>query len=98
MFGGLTAGALTVIVLSRRWRIDLWDWLDSVAPAVPLAQAVGRWGNYFNQELFGTTSTLPWAVEIAPQHRPAAYANAETFHPTFLYESVWNLALAGSII
>ena len=98
LFGGLTAGALTVIVLSRRWRIDRWDWLDSVAPAVPLAQALGRWGNYFNQELFGTPSTLPWAVEIAPQHRPAAYANAETFHPTFLYESLWNLALAGTIM
>ncbi len=98
LFGGLTAGALTVMILSRRWGIDLWDWLDSVAPAVPLAQAVGRWGNYFNQELFGTPSTLPWAVEIAPQHRPAAYADAETFHPTFLYESLWNLALAGTII
>jgi len=98
LFGGLTAGALSVFVLSRRWGIDLPAWFDSVAPAVPLAQAVGRWGNYFNQELFGTPSTLPWAVEIAPQFRPAAYAAAETFHPTFLYESLWNLLLAAFII
>jgi prolipoprotein diacylglyceryl transferase len=72
--------------------------LDSLAPALPLAQATGRWGNYFNQELFGTPSELPWAVEIAPQFRPEEYQGFETFHPTFLYESVWNVALALSII
>ena len=98
LFGGLTAGALTVIILVRRWGGDLWAFLDSLAPAVPLAQAFGRWGNYFNQELFGTPTNLPWGLEIAPENRPDAYPDAATFHPTFLYESMWNLALSALII
>ncbi len=98
LFGGLTAGAVTVMVLCRRWGVGLPDFLDSLAPGIPLAQAVGRWGNYFNQELFGTPSDLPWAVEIAPSHRPPEYIQYETFHPTFLYESLWNLALFASIL
>ncbi len=98
LFGGLTAGAIAMWVYARRWKADLADFLDAAAPAVPLAQAVGRWGNYFNQELFGTPSDLPWAIEIDPGNRPAAYPDAETFHPTFLYESLWNIALAGLII
>jgi prolipoprotein diacylglyceryl transferase len=72
--------------------------LDSLAPALPLAQAFGRWGNYFNQELFGTPTDLPWGVEIEPRFRPEAYPDAETFHPTFLYESLWNLLLCALII
>lgn len=98
LYGGLTVGALTLVVLARRWKADLPSLLDSLAPAIPLAQAVGRWGNYFNQELFGTPSDLPWAVEIDPAHRPAEYAGFETFHPTFLYESLWNFALSAFII
>ena len=98
LFGGLTFGALTVIFLCRRWGADLPMFLDSLAPAVPLAQAFGRWGNYFNQELFGTPTTLPWGLEIAPENRPDAYPDAATFHPTFLYESLWNLALSAFII
>ena len=98
LFGGLTAGALTVIILCRRWGMSLPTLLDSLAPSVPLAQAFGRWGNYFNQELFGTPTDLPWGLEIAPEHRPEAYADAATFHPTFLYESLWNFALAAVII
>jgi prolipoprotein diacylglyceryl transferase len=97
LFGGLTAGAIAMWFYARRWGADLADFLDSAAPAVPLAQAIGRWGNYFNQELFGTPSDLPWAIEIDPANRPAAYPEAETFHPTFLYESLWNVALAGVI-
>jgi prolipoprotein diacylglyceryl transferase len=98
LFGGLTAGALTVIILNRRWGGSLPLFLDSVAPAVPLAQAFGRWGNYFNQELFGTPTNLPWGLEIAPENRPEAYPDATTFHPTFLYESIWNLGLSALII
>lgn len=98
LFGGLTAGAVTVVVLARRWNADLPAILDSLAPAVPLAQGIGRWGNYFNQELFGTPSDLPWAVEIDPANRPPEYAEFETFHPTFLYESIWNLSLSAFII
>jgi len=98
LYGGLTAGAITLVVLGRKWGASISDFLDAMAPAVPLAQAVGRWGNYFNQELFGTPSDLPWAVEIDPQHRPDQYAEYETFHPTFLYESLWNFALSAFII
>jgi prolipoprotein diacylglyceryl transferase len=98
LFGGLTAGAITIFVLVRRWGGDLPMFLDSLAPALPLAQAFGRWGNYFNQELFGTPTDLPWGVEIEPRFRPEAYPDAETFHPTFLYESLWNLLLCALII
>jgi prolipoprotein diacylglyceryl transferase len=98
LFGGLTAGAIALVFSARALGADLPTLLDALAPAVPLAQAIGRWGNYFNQELFGTPSELPWAVEIEPVNRPPAHAEAATFHPTFLYESLWNLALAGLII
>jgi len=63
-----------------------------------LAQAIGRWGNYFNQELFGKPSTLPWALEIAPAHRPAGYLQFATFQPTFLYESLYALAVFGVLL
>jgi prolipoprotein diacylglyceryl transferase len=64
---------------------------DAVAPGLVLAQAIGRWGNYFNQELFGRPSELPWAIRIAPENRPVGYTEFETFHPTFLYESIWDV-------
>jgi prolipoprotein diacylglyceryl transferase len=94
----LTLGAIVIFVYTRRWGASLPDFLDSVAPAVPFAQALGRWGNYFNQELFGTPTDLPWALEIAPEFRPPQFAQSETFHPTFLYESLWDAALAFFII
>ena len=89
LFGGLTAGAITILVLMRRWGGDLWAFLDAAAVGVPVAQAIGRWGNYFNQELFGTPTGLPWGLEIDPVNRPAKYLDAATFHPTFLYESLF---------
>jgi prolipoprotein diacylglyceryl transferase len=98
LFGGLTAGAIVMFIYSRKWGQRLPDLLDSVAPAVPLAQAMGRFGNYFNQELFGTPTDLPWGLEIDPRFRPPEFAGFETFHPTFLYESVWNVGLAFFII
>jgi prolipoprotein diacylglyceryl transferase len=98
LYGGLTAGALAMVVYARKWKADIPDLLDSLAPAVPLAQAIGRWGNYFNQELFGTPTDLPWGVEIEPQFRPNEYADSPAFHPTFLYESLWNTGLALLII
>lgn len=97
LYGGLTAGAIAGFVYSRKWNANFVDILDGMAVGVPLAQAMGRWGNYFNQELFGTPTDLPWGLEIDPQFRPEAYPNAETFHPTFLYESIWNVALALTI-
>jgi prolipoprotein diacylglyceryl transferase len=80
-------------VLLRRSGQDFWTFLDAVALGLPVAQAIARWGNYMNQELFGTPTNLPWALEIDPVHRPEAYATSETFHPTFLYESLWNLLI-----
>ena len=71
---------------------------NAMAPALLVAQAVGRIGNYFNQELFGKPSTLPWALEISPAHRPAGYLAFATFQPTFLYEMIWDLALAAALV
>ncbi len=98
IFGGLTAGALTAVLLLWRRGGDIRAFADAVAVALPLAQAVGRWGNYFNQELFGTPSSLPWAVEIASRYRPAEYADSATFHPAFLYESLWNLVVVVGVL
>ena len=69
-----------------------------MAPGIVLAQAIGRWGNYFNQELFGKPTTLPWALEIAPAHRPLGYVQYATFQPTFLYESLWCFAVFGLLL
>ena len=71
---------------------------DALAPGIVLAQAVGRWGNYFNQELFGRPTSLPWGLEISPANRPEHYATATTFHPTFLYESLWDICVALLVI
>jgi len=99
-FGGLTVGAIVGVGLmlanrtpgkGRFWNVAAFA--DAAAIGLPAAQAIGRWGNYMNQELFGTPSNLPWAVQIAPQFRPSQYADAATFHPTFLYESAWNALL-----
>ena len=98
IFGGLIAGTLTGCLMARRANVDLLDLLDAVAPAIPLAQAIGRWGNYFNQELFGRPTDLPWGLEIAPENRPPAFADAELFHPTFLYESLWNLGIVALLV
>ena len=93
IYGGLIGGALGAWIGSKRAGIKFWDFTDAVAPGVLLAQAAGRWGNYFNQELFGQPTTLPWGLEIDASN--PAFPNglpAETlFHPTFLYESTWSL-------
>lgn len=93
IYGGLTGGVLVGVWLVHRSGGNVPKMLDAAAVGIPLAQSIGRWGNYFNQELFGTPSDLPWAVEIAPRFRPAEYADAATFHPVFFYESLWNLAV-----
>jgi phosphatidylglycerol---prolipoprotein diacylglyceryl transferase len=96
--GGLLAGVLTGVWLAKRRGMNVPTLLDVVAPAIPVAQAIGRLGNWFNQELFGRPTDLPWGLEIDPEHRPSRYATATTFHPTFLYEALWNLALAGALV
>jgi prolipoprotein diacylglyceryl transferase len=93
IWGAVIGGAIAVIVITRRRRLPTLVVMDCMGPGIVLAQAIGRWGNYFNQELFGKPSTLPWALEIAPQHRPAGYARYATFQPTFLYESLACLAI-----
>lgn len=98
IFGGLIGGVLMAYLLARRWKLDVLDLFDAAAPAIPLAQAIGRWGNYFNQELFGRPTDLPWGLEIDPANRPPEFADAELFHPTFLYEMLWNLALVGLLL
>jgi prolipoprotein diacylglyceryl transferase len=90
LYGGLVAGALTMIFLVQRYHGDVFAIGDAIAVGLPLAQAIGRLGNYFNQELFGTPSDLPWAIIIDPANRPAEYAQYATFHPTFAYEAIWN--------
>ena len=94
LFGGLTAGTLAVILVTRLSGGDVPRMADAVAPGLPLAQAIGRWGNYFNQELYGRPTDLPWALEVEPSfRRPAEVVDSATFHPTFLYESLWNAIL-----
>lgn len=93
ILGGVLAGAVAGLAYLRRHGIASGVGLDVVAPTLPLAQAIGRWGNWFNQELFGGPTELPWGLEIDPENRPDAHVDAETFHPTFLYEWLWNLAV-----
>jgi prolipoprotein diacylglyceryl transferase len=96
--GGLIAGIGVGLWMSRRRGISMGIAATCAAPAIPLAQAIGRWGNWFNQELFGRPTTLPWALEVDDRYIPTGYALGTTFHPTFLYESLWTLALAGVLL
>jgi prolipoprotein diacylglyceryl transferase len=94
IWGGIAAGTAAGILVLRRRRVNIPAFLDAAAPGLLVAQAIGRIGNYFNQELFGGPTSLPWGLQIAPAHRPPGYLAYSTFHPTFLYELIWNLALA----
>ena len=96
--GALVAGVLTFVFICWRRNQPILTWTDVVIAAVPIGQAIGRLGNWANQEAFGTPSTLPWAVHIDPPNRPAEYAASETFHPTFLYEGLLNLGVAAVLI
>jgi len=98
VWGAIAMGALGVAIGARTKRIKLLPVMDAMAPGVLVAQALGRLGNYFNQELFGRPTDLPWALEIDVAHRPAGYLDEPTFHPTFLYESLWCLAAAVVLI
>jgi prolipoprotein diacylglyceryl transferase len=98
LFGGLLAGTIAVVLITRRGGGDVRAMADAVAPGLPLAQAIGRWGNYFNQELYGRPTDLPWALEVDAPFRRPGFAESSTFHPTFLYESLWNLALVALLL
>jgi phosphatidylglycerol---prolipoprotein diacylglyceryl transferase len=91
IYGGVAGGFLGLLLFSWYRGISPLTFADAAAPGLVLGQAIGRWGNYFNQELFGRPSGLPWAIYIAPQNRPVQFADATSFHPTFLYEAVWDV-------
>jgi phosphatidylglycerol:prolipoprotein diacylglycerol transferase len=91
--GGLLGGALATAIYTVRKKLPMLTYLDIMAPPLVLGQAIGRWGNFFNQEAFGTPTNLPWKLYIEPYHRPPHLAAFEFFHPTFLYESLWNLGV-----
>ena len=90
--GAVIGGALGLYIFCRRNKIDFRMWADIAAPTVALGQAIGRWGNFVNQELYGKPTDLPWAIRIDPEHRVPGFESFEYFHPVFLYESLWNLA------
>lgn len=86
--GAILAGLIIIFIFARRKRIDFFKISSLLVPGVALGQAIGRWGNYFNQELFGQPTDLPWGIPISVMNRPAAYVTGSYFHPTFLYESL----------
>lgn len=94
IWGAVALGAVGAWIGCRRRGISLLAFADALAPGLALAQAIGRWGNYFNQELYGRPTTLPWALEIDPAHRPPDTPDIALYHPTFLYESVWDVGVA----
>lgn len=96
--GALIVGPLVGVWLARRWRLPVLRSLDVVAPSIALGQAIGRWGNFFNEEAFGAPTDLPWKLYISPPHRPPGLEQYEYFHPTFLYESLWDLAVFAALV
>lgn len=100
IWGGIAAGVGVGYWFARKRlaKPDLLRFVDAVAPCLPVAQAIGRVGNYFNQELFGKPSSLPWALKISPEHRPPGFEQYATFQPTFLYEIIWDLGLAAFLV
>ncbi len=90
--GAVIGGALAMWIYLRNKKMSFAVWADIAAPGLALAQALGRWGNFFNQELYGAPTDLPWKIYIDPLHRVPGFENYEYFHPLFLYESLWNLA------
>lgn len=98
IFGAIIGGALVAWVACRFKGVSFAALADTLAPALALGQAIGRLGNWFNQELYGLPTDLPWALEIDPQHRLPGFEQYATFHPTFLYELLWNLLVMGILL
>ncbi|MDR7254583.1 prolipoprotein diacylglyceryl transferase [Nocardioides sp. BE266] len=98
IWGAIALGAVGVWIYARTRGIKLLPLLDALAPGVLVAQAMGRWGNWFNQELYGRPTDLPWGLEIDVAHRETRYLDVATYHPAFLYECVWNLAAFALLI
>lgn len=98
IYGAVAGGALGLALVSYGKHLNLLRWMDIAAPSLILGQAIGRWGNFINRELYGTPTNLPWAVYIEPQYRLPGYENSSHFQPLFLYESLWNLVVFGILI
>jgi phosphatidylglycerol:prolipoprotein diacylglycerol transferase len=96
VFGAVLGGALGIMLYARKNDLDMLSWLDIGAVVVPLGQAIGRWGNYINEELYGKPTDLPWGLHI--DNPPPEYATSTRFHPLFLYESLWNLLTVGVLM
>ncbi len=92
IWGAVLLGVVGAWIGCRRADVKISAFIDAAAPGILLAQAIGRWGNYFNQELFGGATTLPWGLSVSPEFVPAGFSPDTLFHPTFLYECLWNLA------
>jgi phosphatidylglycerol:prolipoprotein diacylglycerol transferase len=89
--GAILGGLLAALIFARLKQVSFWQLADLVAPSLILGQAIGRWGNFFNSEAFGSPTDLPWKLLIPPDRRPSGFETVEYYHPTFLYESLWNL-------
>lgn len=98
IWGAIALGGVGAWVGCRRRGIPLPPFADALAPGIVLAQAIGRFGNYFNQELYGRATNLPWALRIDPAHRPDGMEDQATYHPTFLYEALWDIGVAGLVV
>ncbi len=96
--GAILGGLIAALLFARLNKISFWQLADLVAPSLILGQAIGRWGNFFNSEAFGRPTDLPWKLYIPPAQRPIGYTQFDYFHPTFLYESLWNLAVFALLI
>jgi phosphatidylglycerol---prolipoprotein diacylglyceryl transferase len=89
--GAVIGGLIVLFFYARNHKLNFAEWTDIVAPSIALGQAIGRWGNFFNQELYGAPTNLPWKIYIDPQHRLTGFTDVAYYHPLFLYESLWNL-------
>ncbi|MDQ1689532.1 MAG: hypothetical protein QOK42_2507 [Frankiaceae bacterium] len=98
IWGSIAFGALGAWIGCRRAGVPLAAFVDAVAPGIAVAQAIGRFGNWFNQELYGRATTLPWGLKIDQAHRPDSSLDKATYHPTFLYEALWDLGVAGLVV
>ncbi|WP_017318892.1 prolipoprotein diacylglyceryl transferase [Mastigocladopsis repens] len=96
--GAIIGGVVAALIFAKTKQVSFWQLADVVAPSLILGQAIGRWGNFFNSEAFGSPTNLPWKLYIPPQHRPPELANFEYFHPTFLYESLWDFMVFALLI
>lgn len=96
--GAVIGGAIALLIYCRAKKLSFGQWVDVIAPGLALAQAIGRWGNFVNQEVYGLPSNLPWAIYIEPAYRLPGYENISRYHPTFLYESIWNLLNMGLLL